>query len=81
MTFHDLSRRFFDYNFKINEAAGFTFPGVFFHMSIYIAAKFLVFLVEYYWRYWALQLSLKHILTGMLWTLLCFDAQYFILIG
>ena len=33
-------------------------------------------LVEYYWRYWALQLSLKHAFTGSFWTLLYFDAQY-----
>ena len=29
----------------------------------------------------ALQLSLKHAYTGIFWTLLYFDAQYFILIG
>ena len=41
--FHDISWRFFHYNFKINEATGFNFPEVFFHMTIYIAAKFLIF--------------------------------------
>ena len=62
----------------MNETTGFMFPGLFFHTPIDIAAKFLV---EYFRRYWALQLSLKHAFMGVFWTLLYFEPQYFILIG
>ena len=40
MVLYGFSRRFFDYNFKINEATDFIFPENFFHMSIKIAAIF-----------------------------------------
>ena len=46
MVFYGFSQRFFDYNFKINEATDFIFSENFFHMSIKIAAIF--FLTEYY---------------------------------
>ena len=40
---YDLSRRLFEYNFKINEITGFIYSGLFFHVSINIATKFLVY--------------------------------------
>ena len=42
MVFHDLSWRFSDYDFKINEAADFIVSWLLFHMSISITAKFFV---------------------------------------
>ena len=45
-----VSQMIFDYNFNNNEATGFIVSGLFFHMSINIAAKFLFLLVEYYWK-------------------------------
>ena len=33
---YGFSHRFFKYNFKINEATGFIFSGLLFHMSIFI---------------------------------------------
>ena len=44
MVFYVLSRTILDYNFKNNEVTGFIGSGLFFHMSINIAAKFL-----FYW--------------------------------
>ena len=79
MVFYGFSQRFFNYNFKINEATDFIFSENFFHISIKIAAIF--FLTEYYWRYWALQLSLKNAFTEIFLASLYFDAQCFILIG
>ena len=72
-----LSRRSFAYNFKINEHFSRTVIS-YAHQYCY---RISCLLVEYYWRYWALQLSLKHVFTEIFWTLLYFDAQYFILIG
>ena len=43
MVFYGLSRRFFDYNFKINLPTDFIVSVLFFHMPISIAAKFLVY--------------------------------------
>ena len=40
---YDLSRRFFEYIFKINEATSCISSGLFFHMSINIATKFVVY--------------------------------------
>ena len=44
MVFYVLSRKIFDYNFKNNETTGFIVSGLFFHMSINIAAE--VFLLN-----------------------------------
>ena len=41
MVFCSLSQRSFDSNFKNNEATGFIISGLFFHMSVNIAAKIL----------------------------------------
>ena len=43
MVFYRLSRKIFDYNFKINEATGFIFFIISLHMSINIAAKLFVY--------------------------------------
>ena len=40
MIFYVLSWRIFDYDFKNNEATSFIVSGLFFHMSINVAAKF-----------------------------------------
>ena len=42
LVFHGLLRRIFYYNFRINEVTGFIVSGVFFHLSINIAAILLV---------------------------------------
>ena len=44
MVFHELLRRIFDYNVKINKATGFIVSGLFFHMSINIIANFFYYL-------------------------------------
>ena len=44
MVIYVLSRTILDYNFKNNEVTGFIGSGLFFHMSINTAAKFL-----FYW--------------------------------
>ena len=44
MVFYVLSRTILDYNFKNNKVTGFIVSGLFFHMSINIAGKFL-----FYW--------------------------------
>ena len=78
MVFYGLWWRFFDFWFwfLVYEATNFIFSGIFFCMSIKIA-NFL----SISWILLALQLSLKHAFTGIFWTLVYFDAQYFILIG
>ena len=43
MVSYGLSRKFFDYKFKVDEATSIIFSGLFFHMSINIAAKFIVY--------------------------------------
>ena len=78
MVFYGLWWRFFDFWFwfLVYEATNVIFSGIFFCMSINIA-NFL----SISWILLALQLSLKHAFTGIFWTLVYFDAQYFILIG
>ena len=79
MVFYGLSRRFFDFWFwfSVYEATNFIFFDWFFICPSILLPHFLLIS----WILLALQLSLKHAFTGIFWTLVYFDAQYFILIG
>ena len=67
MTFHgDFS--IFDFDFRFMKPQTSVFRNVFSYAHQY-CCKISSSLVEYYWRYSALQLSLKHAFTGISWTL------------
>ena len=80
MVFYDLSQKLFDFLFwfSIYEATNFIFFRNIFLVCPSILLSSFLFIS---WILLALQLAFKQTFTGIFWTLLFFDVQYFILIG